>query len=167
MSQQIVINSLEFARDGEILEGFLSISDLPRLHDLLASVEGQVKYRLAGSLGPNREPQLELQAEGALMLRCQRCLEGVAHVLDVDGLLELVDEEAELSSEALQENLEDDFRDFIPAQKDLDVVSLIEEEILLSLPVVPRHDNCVLPDSGKAAAKDSPFAVLAGLKGKK
>jgi len=42
---------------------------------------------------------------------------------------------------------------------------LIEDEILLALPVAPRHEGCALPGSALESARVSPFSVLASLHG--
>jgi len=82
--------------------------------------------------------------------------------LHVESVLELLESEADLTQEAL----EDDSRDYLPADKKLDVLALIEDEVILGLPVVPRHDGCSLPEGGEQTKKESPFSMLAGLKGK-
>ena len=66
----------------------------------------------------------------------------------------------------MQEELEDDSKDFLPAQSEVDVVALIEDEIILGLPSAPRHESCVLPASAQDNPEDSPFAVLKGLRSK-
>ena len=75
MSQQVVIDSLAFARDAGLIEGELPVADMPRAHDMLAEVGGSVRYRLQGRVSAKGEPQLLLQLDGFLPLRCQRCLE--------------------------------------------------------------------------------------------
>ncbi len=105
---------------------------------------------------------LHLEVSGTLSLACQRCLEAVPCDLDVDSLLELVPEGTELS----QDELEDDTRDFLPVVRELDVVELVEDEILLALPVAPRHEKCGLPGAADAGERINPFAKLSGLKGK-
>ena len=62
--------------------------------------------------------------------------------------------------------LEDDTRDFLPVERELDVVEVVEDEILLALPVAPRHEKCGLPGAADAGERINPFAKLAGLKGK-
>ena len=63
---------------------------------------------------------------------------------------------------ALQEEIEDDSKDFLPAKGEVDVVELIEEEVILGLPTVPRHESCALPDTGQGSGRISPFSVLKG-----
>lgn len=151
-----------FARDRRVLEGTLPLSSLERLHDLLAVVEGEVSFRIEGFKGDRGEPLLQVSISGELPLACQRCLEAVPFDLEVDSLLEVVPEGAELS----QDELEDDTRDFLPVAKELDVAELVEDEILLALPVAPRHEKCGLPGAADAGERINPFATLAGLKGK-
>ena len=157
-----ISDAFAFARDGRVLEGTLAISKLDRLHDLLVGQDGEVAYRLRGLKGDSGEPMLHLEVSGLLPLACQRCLEAVPFDLEVDSLLELVPAGAELS----QDELEDDTRDFLPVERELDVVELVEDEILLALPVAPRHEKCGLPGAADAGERINPFAKLSGLQGK-
>lgn len=157
-----ITDAFRFAKEGRVLEGTLPLSTLERLHDLLAVVEGEITFRLEGSKGARGEHLLQLVVTGTLSLACQRCLKAVPYDLDVDSLLELVPEGAELS----QDELEDDTRDFLPVAKELEVAELVEDEILLALPVAPRHEKCGLPGAADAGERINPFAALSGLKGK-
>lgn len=105
---------------------------------------------------------LQLEVGGLLLLACQRCLEAIPFELDVDSLLELIPADAELS----QEELEDDTRDFLSVAGELEVAELVEDEVLLALPVAPRHERCGLPGAADAGERINPFAALTGLKGK-
>lgn len=151
-----------FAREGRVLEGALPVSGLERLQDLLVEVAGDVNFRLSGFKGERGELLLQLEVTGLLPLACQRCLEAVPFELDVDSLLEIVPEGADMS----QDELEDDTRDFLPLAGELDVAELVEDEILLALPVAPRHEKCGLPGAAGAGERVNPFAALAALKGK-
>ena len=162
MSQRIVINSLAFAREAGLLQGELPIVSLTRVLDMLVDSTGCLSYRVEGRLGPRNRPQLLLQLDGVLSVCCQRCLEGVGYPVEVRSVLEFVNDEEDLT----QEEIEDDSKDFLPAQDELDVVALIEDEIILDLPSVPRHDSCALPSMTQGAERVSPFSVLKGLKSK-
>jgi len=83
---------------------------------------------------------------------------------------------AKSEAEADAMPLDDEEFDPIVGSGAFDLVALVEEEVLLSLPVVPRHARCpgqtgaapTEPEAAvQAAAKPSPFAVLAQLKGKR
>lgn len=162
MSQRIVIDSLSFAREARILEGELPVAGFERIQDGLTENVGVIRYRIEGGLGERNRPQLHLQLDGVLSLCCQRCLEGIEYPLQVSNVLEFVGNEDELT----QEEIEDDSRDFLPAQSEVDVVALIEDEIILDLPSAPRHESCVLPASAQDNPEDSPFAVLKDLRSK-
>ena len=162
MSQRIVIDSKVFARDASLLQGELPVESLGRVLDLLVDSGGSLQYRVEGLLDPRNKPQIKLWVGGDLSLRCQRCLNAIAYPLEIRSLLEFVDDEVDLT----QEDIEDDSKDFLVAQKELDVVALIEDEIILGLPSAPRHESCALPDADLGAGKVSPFSVLQGLKRK-
>ncbi|MGB4467090.1 MAG: YceD family protein [Azovibrio sp.] len=162
MSQQLEIDAYRFVRESRLLEGFLDLSELPRLHDLVTKVLGKVEYRLQGVLGERGQPRLRLEVSGVLPLVCQRCLGAVDEALAIDCLLELI----AADSEPTQDELENDSLDFLPVAGALDVKALIEDEILLALPVAPRHAACGLPVDADAGEQLHPFAALAALKTK-
>ena len=162
MSQRVVIDSLAFARTGGSLQGELPVAGLTRVIDMLTSSAGCLSYHAQGQMGPRDRPQLLLKVNGSLVIRCQRCLEGIDYPVAIHSLLEFVDDEEELT----QEEIEDDSKDFLTVQSELDVMDLIEDEVILELPQAPRHDSCALPEAGRQTEKASPFAVLQGLKSK-
>lgn len=157
-----ISDSFAFARDGRVLEGTLPVASLVRLHDQLAQVAGELAFRVQGLRGERGEPLLEITVSGALPLACQRCLEAIRFDVIIDTVLELVPEGADLS----QDELEDDTRDFLPVAGEVDVAQLVEDEVLLALPFAPRHERCGLPGAADAGDRITPFAALAGLKGK-
>ena len=161
MPQQIVIDSLEFAREGRELSGELPLADMPRVAASLLSSEGLLSYRLTGELGARGEPLLRLELTGSLPLQCQRCLERLDSPLDVNVLYEL-----RSGGELTQDDLEDDSRDFLPLDRAMDVVALIEDEVILALPVAPRHEDCSPPVMRRDDGIVTPFSVLTKL-GKK
>jgi uncharacterized protein len=128
------LDSLHFARSGEVLSGVYPISELPRLLDLLASDEGTVQYRLVGSIALGR-PTLQLSIEAELRLVCQRCLEPYTEALRVASTMPVARDERELA----RWESEDPLIDALVADPRLDVRTLVEDEILLSLPIMPRH----------------------------
>ncbi len=157
-----ISDAFVFAREGRVLKGTLAVSDLERLHDLLVEVTGEVTYHLQGLKGKHGELMLQLEVSGLIPLACQRCLGAIPFEIDVNSLLELIPEGADMS----QDELEDDTRDFLPVASELVVAELVEDEILLALPVAPRHEKCGFPGAADAGERINPFATLAGLKGK-
>ncbi len=161
------IDSLDFARKGLELRGEAAISEMPRLQDLLAAPDGQVRYVLRGVQGKNGEPLLELALEGSCQLRCQRCLQALPYAIKtVSFLMPVPESELEGSLPEAGELGEEDEVDLIPADAHLDVLALIEDEILLGLPLSPRHELgvCEAAVENTPAEERNPFAVLRGLK---
>ena len=157
----IVIDSCEFAREGRDLVGELTVADLPRLTDVLAENVGVLSCRLSGGRGEDGKLFLLLEVEGELCLKCQRCLGPLPYPLSIVSRLQLVPPGAPWPDEALA----DDAADAIEALSEQPVLSLIEDEVLLALPVAPRHEACALPAPGDWAGRvASPFSALARLK---
>jgi len=159
MPAQTVIDSLEFARTGQALRGSLPVSGLLRLRDSLAEAPGEVEFMVRGGHDARRRPILSLDIIGTLRLQCQRCLGALNYPLRLANTLLLVG-----AGDPVDEDAE-----WIEASAKLDVAALVEEEILLSLPYAPRHEEGQC-EQGQTAAKDgagSPaFAKLAALKQK-
>jgi len=154
------IDSLDFARRGGELSGEVPVAELPRMADMLADSEGEISYVLRGLVAHDGKPQLELTLDGTCNLRCQRCLNALSYPIKLVSKLRLVSE-GEMDST----DIEDDEVDNIPAEKRLDVLALLEEELLLSLPIAPKHESgeCEIAVEGLNRS-NNPFAVLAGLK---
>ena len=136
MSAQTVKDPLRFAREAGCLAGEFALAEMDRLRDELADDQGVVAYRLEGALVGGR-PALRLLVEANLTLLCQRCYTSYVHPLHSEGVIFLARNDAELER---WEN-DDPLLDAIVAEGRMDVQTLVEDELLLSLPVVPRHEN--------------------------
>lgn len=155
-----VIDAPEFARSGSSLRRRVAIAELPRLEDLLHSTAGELDVRLEGRRDEEGKSWLLLEVDGAPELRCQRCLGGLRFALGIRSRLQLIGAEEEWPDEELA----DDSVDAIEADRELSVLSLLEDEVLLALPIAPRHVDCRPPSAPDAGQEPSPFAALAALK---
>lgn len=155
-----VIDSPDFARHGGSLSGSAAVADFPRLADQLADREGSLAFELHGLRDEEGKSLLALRVTGSLNLRCQRCLSPLPFPVAIDSRLLLVAP----GEEWPDEELEDDGIDAIEASRELAVLPLVEEEVLLALPVAPRHEVCGLPVQVETESRPSPFAALAKLK---
>jgi uncharacterized protein len=118
---------------------------------------------------PGREPEirLRLHASSALRVCCQRCLQPMTVTLDVRPTLRFV--HGEDQAQRLDEESDEDVLALSTA---LDLRELTEDELILALPLVPRHEVCpqALPlptDDSQASDSNSeahPFAVLASIR---
>ncbi len=156
------IDSLDFARQGGELRGEVPVAELPRLQDVLADSEGNIRYMVLGLLDKGNKPALEITLDGQCVLRCQRCLEGYTYPLHLSSRLLLEREERPLDESSLAE----EGTDSIVADEHLDVLALLEDEILLSLPFAPKHPSgdCRQVTENQAESSRNPFAILSGLK---
>ena len=130
-----------------------------------------VRWSVRGShravAGSDTEIRLHLRACTALQLSCQRCLQALTVQIDVQPSLRFVHGEAE--AEALDEDSEDDVLALTPH---VDLQRLTEDELILALPLVPRHETCPEPlpmSVGEEALQQTDdnehaFAALAALR---
>lgn len=159
-SCDIFIDSLEFAREKQRLTGVFPVSSLNRLGDILAEAGGSLKWLVVGECDAEFKQFLVVEVAGELQLRCQRCLGALTHDLRIHSRLQLVP----FGEAWPDEELEDDEVDPIEASGTQSLLTLVEDEVLLALPVAPRHRNCALPHYADGSVAVSPFADLAALK---
>jgi len=147
------------------LNAVVPLGRFDRLLEGAVARTGDVEVRLSFSRDARGLPHLAGELRTALPLTCQRCLEAVDMPVaaEVDVFL--------LSDEALAERLgeEEDYVVFDDGQ--LDLPELLEDELILAMPLVARHDDCepqvALSEPepvAEPAKKENPFQVLAGLK---
>ena len=160
MSEQVVPDPIEFARGRQSVEGEIALIRFERLRESLASNVGAVRFKLTGFVDEGASPGLRCEVQGILKVQCQRCLESMDYHLEIDNSLLLMQYEPEESMET-----DPDAPDSIMVQRDLQVEALVEEEMLLALPMAPHHAENVCKGSPSAeTGKLHPFAVLASLK---
>jgi uncharacterized protein len=174
--RKIQLDVAAFAQAQGLLEGRDSLLDYERLApgpsapkaDLTVNWQARGETRQAA--GGGMRPALHLQAEAALPLVCQRCMEPMLAPVRVDVHFIFMPDEA--AAAALDEQSDDEVLALTHA---LDLHALIEDELLLAQPLAPRHAQCprTVPQSARDAdfdaasqARANPFAALAAL-GKK
>lgn len=138
----------------------MAVAALVRLADAIADNAGSLDCELRGGRDGEGKPYLDLRVVGSLNLRCQRCLMPMPFGLSIDSRLMLVAPGEQWPDEELAE----DGLDAIEASRELAVLPLIEDEVLLALPIVPRHEVCRPPVATETEHRPSPFAALAKLK---
>jgi uncharacterized protein len=140
-----------------------------------ATTDASVRWQAEGARrdGPAGRPVpwLHLEAQTTVPLICQRCLTPVEVELAVDRWFRFATDEAIAAAE--DENSEEDV---LVSSRDFDLHALIEDELLMEIPVTPRHERCPEPVQLSAAdpdfeaadaARPNPFAVLGGLRSRK
>lgn len=168
------LNLKDFAQRGRELRGSVAVAALPRLGASLhaeaaALAELRVRWELQGTVrdeaSGQAQPLVRLRVQGELPMLCQRCLQTSWHPVDDTVVLRLVDQEPELDAEELESDEE-----AFCARHPVDLAELVEDQLILALPLVPMHESCpqALPVKAQAVQVEdvpaSPFAVLAGLR---
>nr|WP_069106818.1 YceD family protein [Pandoraea pnomenusa] len=187
---EYIVDLFEFARTGRVAEGDVQLAALPRMvtevpAEVSASgraqgvfhwrAEGVEKPMLRADGKPTVAQFLTLSVSGPMWLECQRCLTPYQELLDSETTFEIVRDEAAAEARPLDE----DELEALVGSRHFDLRELIEEELLLALPIVPKHEVCptvheslATGDDGLAEPppppeeedKPSPFAALAALK---
>ena len=170
------LNMQAFAEAGVPLHGASTLRNLERLAqeiaglqpDLIVNWQAEPELR-AGSTG-QMDIWLHLTANTTLPLICQRCMGSVQTALHADQWYRFVASEdvAMAEDDAAEEDL-------LVLSPQFDLIDVLEDELLMALPLVPMHDECpelpifssgILEVSKNQADKPNPFAALAQLKKK-
>jgi uncharacterized protein len=163
LPQALFIDGFEFSKQSLEIHDKIRASHLPGLMDIVTSGDGEVEFCLLGGFFGGDKPMLRLQVQGALNVRCQRCLGELRYRVEVSRDFVLVARESAIP----EDELEDDTVDYLVASRNMDVMALLEEELILSLPIVLAHEGGCGVDQQAAlskAARPNPFQVLEGLK---
>lgn len=155
-----------FAREG-VISAELPLAKLQRLTGQLASNDGAVAVDLRFGRDEEGRRVISGTLDTAVEVACQRCLQDMTLALHSEIDLFAVDTE-----EALQELRDDQDGVVIPEDGLLDVLALVEDELLLSLPMIPMHEdtacnavlNALREGEAVADSRPNPFAVLAGFR---
>jgi uncharacterized protein len=166
------VDTYELTRAGQEVHGQAPIDQFERLiEDLPEQADTMVSWTVKGEMDSFGQRFLRVHVKAAPMLECQRCMKPFEWPVDSHNRLEVVNSEAALNvDDAADADPDDAIIERILGSQRLDVLALVEDEIILSLPYVPKHDVCTLlsepleeePDGD--LARPSPFAVLGQLK---
>jgi uncharacterized protein len=143
-----------------LAESRLADAEIPSADAVAWNVRGESRAMRGGET----QTWLHVEAETKVTLECQRCLRPVQATLKVKRSFLFVS--GEEAAAQLDTGSEDDV---LALTRALDLRELIEDELLLALPIVPRHEVCPTPlrapiGDDVADDKPNPFAVLAALK---
>ena len=159
MSKEFAAHRLDvkaFAEDGAHLHGE---EPLRKFERLMAETGGRgagsaVHWSARGELRNPRhvhpEIWLHLQSNAILPLTCQRCLLPVDVPIAVDRSFRFAPDEGAAAAQDEQSE-----EDVLALSRHLDLVELVEDELLMELPLVPRHEAC--PEPLRLAVADADF----------
>ena len=151
----------QLAERKESIAGKLPIAELERLRALLYSDDGVLAYRIEF-----RKERgiiyLTGEVDGSLMVICQRCLNPMEFQIESTVQIAIVQDETAL------ERVSEPYEPLLQAESELSLLQLIEDEVLLGLPISPMHPPGGCPTGtqpsdepeGRSTNRQRPFAVL-------
>ena len=152
----------EISRRG-YFEGQILVGELPRLCELLASDQGEIAVKFEFLNSDYAKPMVSGKIQAGLQVECQRCLGSMLNELDLDFEL-LIDAADDIVRESRLDTLYSE-------EGYIDIFELVEDEIILALPLVAMHENDTCNEHWQAAEKtqqpavrENPFSVLKNLK---
>lgn len=163
----IQIDPLRLARAGARLAGRLPLDNMSRLAAVLAAAPAEAEVELAFDMDAEGRACVQLKLRAEVQLQCQRCLGAMPYAVTTERLLACVGSDAEA------ERLPEPYEPLLFTGEPLFLRDVVEDELLLSLPIVPRHDDVHCAGSGMEEHGEddtaeprpqNPFAVLAGMK---
>jgi uncharacterized protein len=167
MSEKFIpehIDPYRFAEQSLELDGFVKISDMSRLLNSVNSAEGLANVHLQFGIDQQGLTYLKGNIKADLTLQCQRCMEPFIYEIISDFALGIVSTLDEANA------LPGHYEPALAKEGSLALRELIEDELILNLPIIPRHDPNVCKaqfpadDEKHKESNTNPFHVLASLK---
>ncbi|CAM4373116.1 YceD family protein [Bordetella muralis] len=189
VSADTVIDAFALARQGDFVQGEIPLVRLARAVEGLPeqpsgeaglvrwSVQGEIGKGVIGTSFASGQPLLRLRVQAHPVLICQRCNAPFAFAVDSQAVLQLVKSEDELDDDLSFDAQDPDVADSLPEKvvgsHRFDLLAQVEDELILSIPYVPKHPVCPGAQAkdgdaqqAPATQRPSPFAVLEQLKRK-
>jgi uncharacterized protein len=167
-----IIDVRKFFSQEAHLKASLPLEVCKRLEPYLSKAEGFGKSKIDVNLAFIKDDQghyiLDGKIESTLFLPCQRCLRGLEHSLSSEFSVQVLDE---LKVSGDRELAENELEVVLSHEGNLELLALVEDELILSLPLVIYHDktDCnpklvSIQESGRKTLESKPFAELELLK---
>ena len=161
-----VVDAWRMVAGGRVFQGSMPLSAMPRLADSLVDTQGECRYEVEFGKDEFGVAFLAIRAEAGLPLICQRTLERFELPVQVDQRMGLIRDEREESS--LPPGYEPVL---VPEDGRLHAVELVEDELILAIPVVPVKPGTEAVEGHWPAVeaepeeeRPNPFAALSALK---
>lgn len=150
------------AEQGREISGAVDISRFERLAHPYQR-DGIVSVMVAFGLDEHSRIRLTGELHGSVAAVCQRCLAPMGQDFDAHFQLLLLNDIGQATA------LEEDAEYLVMESETLSLAELVEDELLLTLPMVPRHADglCDMAvTSEESETHTNPFRILTTLKGR-
>ena len=159
------ISPVRAAEGKRIFSGTIPLSRMKRLAALLVDASGEAKFSAAFKTDLDHRVIIDLQVEAALPLVCQASLEVYAEPVKRSSELAVIESDSE------QFDLPDNYEPVQTENGRLAIASIVEDELLLGLPTIPRKPGLHLieyttggqvfiNETSEEARKENPFSAL-------
>jgi len=149
------------------LHGALKIREMQRLVPSLHSDEGEIEVSMEFGKDEQGIFIVRVHLKGSLILQCQRCMKPFNYGIMREFMTGIVTDEKEAA------NLPEEYEAVVVTEGVLIIQDMIEDELIVELPLVPMHDltgcGATLPlvaGSGEPLEKENPFNVISILRSK-
>jgi uncharacterized protein len=167
-----LIDPWKAAEGHRVFQGTMALKNMKRLTPLLTSVEGEAGFKVSFDYDMQRNAIIELAVKADLNLLCQRSLEPYTEPVQRTSKLVVIRDFDE------QDLLPDYYEPIVLESQKLALLELVEDELLLALPRIPKNpavDEIDLSTGGEVTSlsddneelRQHPFAELAGMLNKK
>ena len=167
----VTIDPIRLADTGRLYSGRMPMSTMPRLADAVVQCDGEASVNLEFGRDEEGARYLHARISATVTVQCQRCLQAMQQPVDTELWLGIV------RNQDAADALASHYEPLLVGSEPLYLKDLIEDELILSLPLVPMHpqSECNVDtkeisgaeqDNGQHSKRENPFAVLAGLKDK-
>ncbi|MHB0776926.1 YceD family protein [Halomonas sp. WWR20] len=165
-----LVEPYKLAANHEQLEGLMSLEKMSRLGEEIGEQQGDCEVRLGFGVDAHGRRFIDGELMARVQVPCRRCLEPIPVTLESRFLLGVV------TSDALAAELPGDYEPVLVENEQLNLLPVIEDELILSVPQVIYHDEaeCAVSREQLTSADpevpderpENPFSVLRTLKGK-
>jgi uncharacterized protein len=153
---------IKFAKKNLCVTDEFSIKDLPRINEITHNNSDKIKVNCSFYVENDTIPCIDGEISLNIYLTCQRCLEALPLSLDLNFNLAFVKNENQ--AEELSKHLEI----YLFENEELSLIDLISDEILLSIPMVPKHNlDCLSSfkeNNNYEQVKEKPYDILKNIK---
>lgn len=160
----------KFAQQGIEVSGQVEVKQLNRACSVLASEEGVIDVTMAFGISEEGFRKVSLELVGVVQPLCQRCLKAMSFSLSSSSELVILWQEDDAKS------LPEYYDPWVVGEGQTDIYELVEDELLLGIPMVAYHDEPCIPAAYLSSGEDevaqigeqkapNPFQVLEQLKG--
>lgn len=158
-----LLQPLRLAKIGERFDGIIQLNEMPRVTDSLLTQDGGLHYCISFYLDEAKHCIVEISIQTKLLMTCQRCLNPAE--IDINRCSKVVI----VNNQTEADELITEFEPLVIDEQQLTLLSLVEDELILAIPIAPSHSTNACKATAdieriNAESKPNPFAILEKLK---